>query len=325
MNSQVSSATTSWAILALAAVGCAGRVANSTTDRTASTVAATPAPAGTATPIPEAAWRPLDRELASTPTLLAAGLCGLDPYLNQPCDGLPSPHFAVLLLATEDVAAVENALHKAGILGLAAGYPFAASFDDLRTHDPSRRGIAVVAGLFAEREDAERYREHLPAGAELVELTLEEEPFDFDNTSVVVVTEPATAWSYEDLDRVEKDLDETLAKKWVTLPKQRERRLAALAKLTPRCVVAPGRVSWVRKRKLHAFLQNYAPVSCADGREAWIEWRATRLESVVTRSGGVILVHQVVLVECDVPTIETRRWGAPLAAKPLGLSRPGRC
>src|SRR5262249_33086677 len=153
------------------------------------------------------------------------------------------------------------------------------------------KGLAVVAGLFATRVPADEYKRHLPSSAQLVELAKLVEltaglfrladsldrPTGDSRISAVELAQDTPAWGAADLERVEKELDEALAKKWVKLPKQRARREAALAKLDPLCRLERGRVFAARENELWKFHRAYAPVHCADGTEAWVPWRATRL------------------------------------------------
>lgn len=197
----------------------------------------------------------------------------------------------------------------------------------------------VVAGLFAERGQAEAYASHLPPGMELVELASPEEakhrqvPRDgmtWDDlqkgsAEVVEIAEDTVAWAPEDIKAVEERLDEELAKKWVKLPEQKTRRDRALAGMKPRCSLARGRVFAPTKHELYFIPRGYAPVRCDDGREAWVALRATRRQTVVTRSENMALVHQVVLVECDQPTVETRHFEAGSATKPVRLALSGPC
>jgi hypothetical protein len=281
---------------------------------------------------------------------LPAG-CGLWAYLGEPCEGYDSPRVAVVLEVAKDERAAEAALERGRARGLEAGYPFATTFAQLRASE-ARDGIAVVAALFAGRADAERYRAALLAGGadtggadtggadtggaagergvagaggvELVTLD-DEELFPFPDVVIVQVAEEAAAWTRADLERVERELDEALAVKWVRLPEQRKRREARLASLAPRCTVAADSVSAATSAELFAFGRQYAPVRCDDGSEAWVPWRATTLESVVTRDERGARVHQVVLVECDQATVETRRFAAPSAQEPLRLALAGPC
>ena len=149
--------------------------------------------------------------------------------------------------------------------------------------------------------------------------------WDETRPAVVEVVESTPAFAQADIERVEKDLDEMLAGKWVNLAAQDKRREAALAKLVPRCTIEGGRLFMTTAGKLHTFHVPYAPTRCPDGARVWVRWRATRRASVVARTKDGPIVDQVVLVECDTPTIERRRLGAPSAEPPLRLALGGGC
>ena len=280
-------------------------------------------------------WRPMPPATANIPELLPAGLCGFDNYLHEACGDAPPPGYAGVLGVSDSVAEIEGTLREARMLELAAGYPFAVSLHDLPPAD-GRTGLAVVAGLFATRPPAEAYARDLPSSAQLLELAalVELAPGLFQPKSAsagdakntaVELAEDTPAWSTPDLERVEHELDEALARRWVKLPKQRASREAALAKLAPKCRLERGRVFAATEDKLYAFRRNYAPVDCPDGTRAWVPWRATRLESVVERAGSAAKVHQVVLVECDQATVETRAFSSPSSGKALRLALGGPC
>ena len=247
--------------------------------------------------------------------LLPAGTCGFNPYLGDACT--EAPRYAVVTLRTSDPRAAERALHAAPRF---AGDPFAESFDVLPAADAKVRGLGVFAGLFRERRDADSYARALHA--EVVALTTIDEfqarqeasgDFDAHERSIVraVQTSGETpAYAESDLERVERELDERLVTHWTKMPAQQERRVAELSKLKPLCTVAADRVFATDQLTLFRFRRMYAPVTCEDGRRAWVPWRATRLESAFVGER----VHQVILVECDVPTLETRAPGPPSRA-----------
>jgi hypothetical protein len=246
-------------------------------------------------------------------SLMPAGTCGFDAYLGDVCN--EAPRFAVLTLRTSDARAAERALAAAPRI---AGYPFAESFDVIPTANAKIRGIGVFAGLFRERPDADAYARSIHG--EVVALgVVDGIPSDEHLMRVVVTAARTRAYAREDLERVEHELDERLAVEWTKLPRQQERRASALAKLTPICSVDADRVFVIDQHELYAFRRTYAPVTCDDGRRAWIPWRATRLESAFVGER----VHQVILVECDVPTLETRAPGPPHDA--LGLLTTAAC
>lgn len=277
---------------------------------------------------PAAAARAVARVTEPPRGLMPAGTCGFDPYLREACaagdDAAPAPTYAVVTSRADDPRAAEAALRETPRFG---GYPFAVSFDDLPAADASARGIAVVAGLFGQREDADAYALALGRAEVLPLATVaaherrlaagtyaNEDDREKHIRHVVELAGDTPAYDAADLGRTESALDEALGAHWVRLPAQQGRRAAALARLRPRCTLPAGRVFVTDGQALYGFRRMYAPVTCDDGSEAWVPWRATRLESAVLWEGGAWKVHQVILVECDVPTVETR---------PLGLAPPG--
>jgi hypothetical protein len=261
--------------------------------------------------------------------LLPAGACGFDPYLGDACEDAAS--FAVVTLRTNDVHAAERALRRGPRF---AGYPFVESFDRIPAADARIRGMGVFAGLFGARRDADAFAR--ATGAEVIPLATVEElekragadlgDFDEHEAHVLRVVETTTtspAYDEADLERVEGDLDERLAGEWTKLPGQQARRAAALATLPPRCTVGSGRVFATNEGALYTFRRQYAPVTCDDGHAAWVPWRATRLESTVVRTRDAFRIHQVILVECDVPTLETRALGP--APQALGALTDANC
>ncbi len=265
------------------------------------------------------------RETVPLHGLLPAGTCGYAPYLDNACAS-DDPDFAVTTWRGSDVRSAEAALRHGPRVG---GYPFAVSFDDLPPADARVRGIAVVAGLFVTREDAAAYRRALGRG-QVVPLASGAEyrhrihgnhryaSFDEQQKAIHHVVQIATdtlAYDAKDLERIERAFDEG---PWVPFRAQQTRRAAALARLRPRCRLRAGRVFVTNGVVLYNFMRSYAPVTCDDGREAWVPWRATRLESTVVREHGAFEVHQVIDVECDVPRLETRAFGRVLPT----VSRP---
>src|SRR6185437_5766903 len=170
---------------------------------------------------------------------LPAGGCGFEPYFGDACT--EAPRFAVVTSRTRDARAAERALRAIPARG---GYPFVESFDVIPAADARVRGIGVFAGLYRERRDAEARAAEI--SGEVVPLATPEElqrrgyagTGDYDAyerflVRVVQTTAATPAWAKEDLQQMERDLDERLGEKWVPLPAQQARRAAALAKLTP--------------------------------------------------------------------------------------------
>lgn len=215
--------------------------------------------------------------------------------------------------AVDELARAERALADARTLGLPAGYPLILSWDDLPAQDEGRRGLALVAGLFGERASAEGWAHENRLAAEIVELApagaaqpMCEDDYNAcmgSRVSAVEVFVPSKAYDAKVLEQLDTEQDQL---PWVRFDHAVARYDQALAKLSPACEIEAGRVFLATNDKLYRFQRRFAPARCKDGREAWLPWRATRLESVVTRGEDGPELHQVVLVECDVPTLEDR-------------------
>lgn len=303
---------------------------------------------------------PAPTEQAALPAppgeLWPAGTCGFDPYLDGACSDRGAPRFAVVLgqfasgqvparhstrapakprvpaVAEDELAHAERALAEARGLGLPPGYPLVLSWDDLPARGENRRGLALVAGLFGARAPAERWARARGLSAEIVELapagaaqpTCEDdyEACMASRVSAVEVFVPTRAYDAQSLEALVAQQDEL---PWVRFELAVARREKALEAVPAACEIEVGRVFLAPKNRLYRFLRQYAPVRCRDGREAWIPWRATRLESVVTPGARGPELHQVVLVECDVPTLEGRPFVPKIPAMVLaqGAGCPG--
>src|SRR4029079_9270092 len=134
--------------------------------------------------------------------------------------------------APDRVRAIESVARRAAALGLAPGYPFVVTFDDMPARDPRRRGLVVVAGLFADEALAEKYRAALPLESELVELASVEEAskravaqdgvaddvFTRNRYTAFELREAASAYRTRDLEVIESKLGEELSRHWVGVP-----------------------------------------------------------------------------------------------------------
>lgn len=233
---------------------------------------------------------------------LPAGLCGFDDYLRDECSDQIARAVVIVRGQLADAHDAEAALAKARALpGLALGYPFAVHHHDLAARD-RHDGIAVVVAAFASRAGAVVWqKEHGGDASEVVDLlspekAAERRAGDAKRRVVVEVVTPTAAWDAATL--------EGLAN---AEPERKQRELAR-SRLTAACTVERGRLFVAARDDLYKWSREYAPVEC-NGRAAWIPWRATRLESVVTRSSGQAVIHQVIDVTCDSPTVEDRPFG----------------
>ncbi|MEZ4222517.1 MAG: hypothetical protein R3B13_16375 [Polyangiaceae bacterium] len=265
-------------------------------------------------------------------TVLPAGLCGFAAYLSQPCENIPPARFALVLHEGQGVdeqaaAALTRSVAEGSTLGLPVGYPFVVSYDDLPRAD-GRRGLAVVAGLFTERSHAEAFAARV-VGASIVELATVDgghspcagsedySKCEASTYTAVQMQRRAPAYAKADLEALEQRLNDL---PWVPLGQAFERRRKALEQLTPVCIIEAGAVSITDQDNLYGFSRTYAPARCAEGEAAWVTWNATRLESVVTTTNGRVQTHQVVLVECDSPTLEVRPLGDALDSSRILLA-----
>ncbi|MFO0553622.1 MAG: hypothetical protein U0271_34890 [Polyangiaceae bacterium] len=266
--------------------------------------------------------------------LLPAGLCWFHPYLDSACSDYEKPHFAVVLAEFEvrpngrdrlylgdlparpmpSLAAAERALQAARANGkFKPGYPFVASYDDLRRLDQKRHSVAVVAGLFAERAEADNYVRDLQLeGATIVELAPESwlpceselwEQCEAQHVVAVEVAAKSVAFSDAQVASFDKKLSEENSADPDELAQQRRALEAAAA---PICEVTRGQVFGATSLELYGASRVYAPVTCPDGRRAWVPWRNTRVESVVVQTKAGAMTSQVISVECDTPTLDER-------------------
>lgn len=236
---------------------------------------------------------------------LPAGLCGFDNYLDSFCDPTRTPSFAVLIPPGANPS------------DLAIGYPFTASTDDLPIAGRPAATIVRIAGLFDDEAPARALARDVRGIVERIgpkpEPCASGECLEA-HLSAVEILHTTPAWSEDDLERV---WDENHKKPWVALPENFERMTRDVEALRPICTVEKGTVHAARGHLLYDFMRRFAPVKCADGRDAFVPWRATRLESTVMPSDVLV---QVVLVICDVPTLEIRSFSRPPPVRPTRLT-----
>lgn len=261
---------------------------------------------GCATAPGSAPSTPIDVTLtsASPDEPLPAGVCGFNTYLSTECGSGLAQAAVIVRGRLLDGPSAERALARVRSgPALPLGYPFAVSHHDLFVRD-ARDGVAVVLGTFTSRAGAAKWSKALALGdTEIVDLVTPDEANrrqvergeDRSRVVVEVVTSTA-AWDAKTL--------EALA---AAEPERKQRELAR-GGLTPTCTVERGHVHLTNRAELYRWNREYAPVLC-NGRTAWIPWRSTRLESVVTRTGGQAVIHQVIDVTCDAPTVEDRPFG----------------
>lgn len=261
-------------------------------------------------------------DASTTAAILPAGQCRFDPYLEETCHR-DTPRFAVTV-SERDAAAATRAI--AAHRDLPAGYPFAVSSADLGLGG-DRSAIVVVTGLFASEAAAKTMRDALGTGwvrplatPEAVtrgNLCLGDASYDDCMRKHIVAVQMAVsapAYAEADVQRVTDLLDQGT---WEPFPKAVAHTAALISVAKPVCTVGAGTVHATNEHDLYGFRRRFAPVTCVDGTHAWVDWRATRLESTVGLDGTI---DQVILVECDTPKIEHRSAFAPAPLEPTNLS-----
>jgi hypothetical protein len=273
-----------------------------------------------------------------------AGLCGLEPYLASVCGEVPPPRFAVVLDeifyftagagggAARFIAVAkpppehffelaERALAAGRALDLAPGFPFMVTYDQMPAADESKRGGAVVAGLFASEAGARRLVARAKLGDAAIvpladlETVRKRWPHGRPATMAVEITLPTNAYDPADIERLEEALNSQNHRSYAELL---ERREAGLRKLVPACSLAPGRLFSVEGSVVDEHRRAFAPVQCGTKR-AWAPWAATRLDGVVAMQPSGPMFFQVVLVECDVPTLTSRPLSSSASVLPAAV------
>jgi hypothetical protein len=224
--------------------------------------------------------------------------------------GCPRPRTALLLGVFHKVEDVEKAIRALPSNAITLAYPWVVASADFEIAEGVAPGIAVVMGLFANRRDAEAFRQ---SGGEWArDLTLvnlrRDEPSGWgpSHKSATVVQmghgERQNAYWFADVLEAEKLID---------YPEYRQARKVDAAAA---CTVEPGAVfainpdapGWGRFDGLAEFV--WAPVLC-DGRVAYVLRTSTRTESVVwlARDGHYHIAQNVVW-ECDDPTVDDWKY-----------------
>jgi hypothetical protein len=229
-------------------------------------------------------------------------------YVSGRCPDCPRPTHAALVGVHALPGDAERAARAVPPEALPPGYPWAVHTDDLGLADDRRRGLAVVAGLFASLADADAWLaaasclRGLVRLAPLLEAAPEEGPADPPARRVAVVqvgpAGPVPAYAPADLDRLEEAVPDTGGD-------ADELRRVAARRLAPVCHVPGGALFTFfhgehgYADEVYRYRRQWAPVRCA-GRLAYVPWTATLLESLVTREpDGSYRLHQVISVECD--------------------------
>ncbi len=188
--------------------------------------------------------------------------------------------------------------------GVGLGYPLVVHSEELGLADDSRRGVVVVSGLFASRDDARRFVRERGTG-EAVELAPEEvyaKRFAHDpDHRIVTVAAGKPVPAYKDVP------DPNL---WQHEPPKQT------VKATAVCTVPAGARFLLARDALLEHYYSWVKVSC-DGAPAYIRWIDTLLDAAVVGGPGSYRVRQVIGAECDAPLI----WEWPYAER--GKLGPG--
>ncbi len=251
-----------------------------------------------------------------------------------------APRFAVVAAVTASERELARATARARTLSLAPGYPWVTH---TRQAGLEGDGVAVVLGLFATRERADVYAQR--HGARVIGVLSREDAIDrFDDESggrrpdpipaVTHVTAPSAvaALSLRDIAHAEEAWNDTYRPDDPQAHRRRAsvERARRIAAARPLCRVAPDRVFVfttppAARVELGMGYRSWEPVRCG-GQLAWIPREATQAEAVVwtARDGGVV-VTQVTLVECDVPTHTSWNLDADRARTRKRVTSSGGC
>jgi hypothetical protein len=244
-------------------------------------------------------------------------------YLEQSCPACPRPRYAGLIGLYGNVKAAQRALNGVPQNLLPPGYPWAVLAEDLMLKDRRASGIALVAGLVADKASAARlskaWRRRTGRWLRIVELADSREAerrtrralardAGGDKRPVLVQTDPGPA--VEAFDEVAFE----------------DRPLADGPKPTPVCKVPPRSLFlFPSKRHLYRFGRVRSPARCGE-RIVYVPWTRTLNESVVLRRpDGRYRLVQVTDVSCDRPRLDAWTYGREgrLAKLPSTPPPPG--
>jgi len=246
---------------------------------------------------------------------LPAGLYFRDGHYElSACLDCVEPDWAVALGPFADGQGATRAMSAVDAAALPPGYPWAVLAAELAVEEPVGDGILLVLGLFAEEASARAVAGERP-GARVLTLSSREDALrrhrardhEGPRETLVQIDAGPAAPAYE-LEGVQaalhplqrhgtfEDYDDFL--------RQRD---AATARLVSVCEVPAGSVHLSEGGRDAVSVQDhFAPVTCPDGRRAFVEWGRTRVLSVVRPTGaGEYRILQSILIECDVPMFES--------------------
>ena len=234
-------------------------------------------------------------------------------------DGCPAPAVAVVQGAYGGGDEASRAARAAASPDLAPGYPWVVH---TRAAGLEGDGIAVVLAQWARVEDAEAWmRAHAPGGRLLQVLGQEAALRRFHESHggadprqvphVVHVERAVAALSARDAAAISDAHEGVSARDEDARLREVRRRTRARTRVArPRCRVPAGAVhvfedEWALRARERVVSLSFQPVRCGR-RVAWVPVEATRVRAVTWRHrDGRARVTQVVLVECDSPTLTT--------------------
>ncbi|MCA9705367.1 MAG: hypothetical protein KDK70_05940 [Myxococcales bacterium] len=289
------------------------------------------------------------RELAPVDRAsLPAGLYFRNGYVR--CEGCPTPRWALTTGVLTEVEAARRSLLWAKERSEPDGFPLVLHTDELIPLDRSREGIVVVLGLYERETQARAAAERWastpvepiepiepielmdPEDALEIELGGGEAQWQARRFVVQLDAEEAVdAYPPAEIREGEQWLSEQV---WRSYEEYRERRAAMLESLPVRCQIPPDRVfvSTAGRYDDDGIYAPYdwQPAACEDGRPAYVRQTDTRRHSIVRPGPGpgpTSVIEQVILVECDSPTIERWPWahGRRERGTPVLLASRGSC
>jgi hypothetical protein len=248
------------------------------------------------------------------------------------------PHFAVVSGVFGDAVSAQASLRASRPLAPTAAYPWVVH---TREAGLDGDGIAVVLGLYAAIEDAQRFasRAHL----QLVRVLPSREALarfevghgGTDPRPVPIVTHvasaaPVAAYATRDVSAFEAAWDDTYRGDQPASGHLRDysaERTARLARAPIACRVDPDSVFVLGADSSeipNVAARAWQPVRCGS-QQAWVPLEATRTTAVIwTDRHGRARVTQVSLVECDSPTLTTWELHGDERSAPRHQS-PGGC
>lgn len=271
-----------------------------------------------------------------TVSSLPAGLYFRNGYVW--CDECPEPRWAVVAGIFDDPeAARSSASAVRDRAPVQAGFPFVVHSDELAPAEGE--GIVVVLGFFAHEEQA---REAASPDDQVIALLDREAAYEVEARAY----DDDTWWKrrfvvqLEGSDPIEAfdakaivAAEEILASgPWKSYEEYLERRAKVIAEIPVLCRVAPDRIFVADQKRSERddMLGNpydWQPVTCDDGRAAWVRHSDTRRHTIVLPTEEGPILEQIVLVECDSATRQRWAWLGTHRRRE-GSTRPtasGRC